>query len=96
MNQKNGNSLHRHGTAMLRESLEIVAQIEAGKQVIGELAANTIKSEFKSAARARFDALQVGDSLQSFGICALVAKKNAKSVVTTTGSRWTLTELGAE
>ena len=44
--------------------------------------------------RALFDALKVGDSLECFGIAGVVAKKNAKSVVTELGSRYTLKELG--
>lgn len=46
--------------------------------------------------RALFDALKVGDSLECFGIEGVVAKKNAKSVVTGLGSRYSLKELGVE
>lgn len=46
--------------------------------------------------RALFDALKEGDSLECFDICGTVAKKNAKSVVTTLGTRYTLKQLGAE
>lgn len=46
--------------------------------------------------RELFDALKVGDSLECFGIGGVVAKKNAKSVVTELGSRYTLKELGIE
>lgn len=92
--QKNGNSLHRHGAAMLKKSLAVVAQMEASKHGIGEQAAQAISAAFKSKAQSKFDALQVGDSLQSFGICAVVAKKNAKSVTTTSGTRYSLKELG--
>lgn len=44
--------------------------------------------------RALFNALKVGDSLECFGIAGVVEKKNAKSVVTELGSRYTLKELG--
>ena len=43
-----------------------------------------------------FDALEVGDSLEHFGLAAVVAKKNAKSVRTTLGVTWTRKQLGAE
>ena len=92
--QKNGNSLHRHGAAMLKQSLAVVAQMEASKHGIGEQAAQAISDTFKRKTQSRFDALQVGDSLQPFGICAVVAKKNAKSVTTTSGTRYSLVELG--
>lgn len=42
---------------------------------------------------AAFDLLEVGDSLAAFGLSAVVAKKNRKSVITTSGSRWTRYEL---
>lgn len=92
--QKNGNSLYRHGAAMLNQSLTVVAQMEASRHGIGEQAAQAISASFKSKAQSRFDALQVGDSLQAFGVCAVVAKKNAKSVTTTSGTRYSLAELG--
>lgn len=40
-----------------------------------------------------FDSLQVGDNLEAFGLAAVVQKKNAKSVVTTLGVRWTRAQL---
>lgn len=54
-----------------------------------------VKSMRKSN-RELFDALKVGDSLECFGISGVAAKKNAKSIVTGLGSRYTLKELGIE
>jgi len=79
---------------MLKQSLEIVAQMEASRHGIGEQAAKAISATFKEKMQLRFDALQTGDSLTAFGICAIVAKKNAKSVTTTSGTRYSLVELG--
>ena len=93
--QSNGNSLYRHGVATLKSDLAIVAHMEANRPRLGEAGAKAISDSFKSRNQARFDALQVGDSMQAFGICAVVAKKNAKSVITTSGTRYTSVELGA-
>ena len=43
-----------------------------------------------------FDALEVGSSLQFWGIDGTVAKKNKKSIVTNMGNKYTLKELGGE
>lgn len=92
--QSNGNSLYRHGVATLKVGLAIVAQMEASRPVLGEDGAKALKGSLKSRNQARFDALKVGDSMDVFGICAVVAKKNAKSVVTTSGTKYTTFELG--
>lgn len=43
-----------------------------------------------------FDVLEVGDSMQALGIYATVAKKNKKSVITSTGCKYTLREIGGQ
>lgn len=92
--QSNGNSLYRHSVSVLKRDLEIVARIEASKPRLGERGAKMVSDAFKAKNMAMFDALNIGDSLQQFGICAIVAKKNAKSVITTSGTKYTLLELG--
>jgi len=92
---KRRNSFARQAQADMAEARQVRAEQEAAQPVQAE-AVETVaqRHERNRAARAeRFDALQAGDSLDSFGLSATVRKKNAKSVITDSGSRWTRKEL---
>jgi hypothetical protein len=84
------NSYYRRASAQLREAREIAASMERSERARSADGKEPERIRARLAARAEaFDALQVGDSLELFGVCAVVGKKNRKSVVTTTGTRWT-------
>ena len=97
------NSYARRAQQDIREAREGAKRYERAERdrIAAEnvAAGNTPSALFaaRRAARANaFDALQVGDSLEPFGLAAVVAKKNPKSVRTTLGVTWTRQQLGAE
>ena len=97
------NSYARRAQQDIREAREGAKRYERAERdrVAAEnvAAGNTPSALFaaRRAARANaFDALQVGDSLEPFGLAAVVAKKNPKSVRTTLGVTWTRKQMGVE
>lgn len=87
-------SYKREADKNTREAVQLSTQIKQGKidkMLSGD--GSYAKSK-KEQAIEMFNALRVGDSMQCFGISASVAKKNAKSVVTELGTKWTMKELG--
>jgi len=97
------NSYARRAQADLREAREGARRYLAAeheREAAEAIANGTTASDRVCRARDRaaiaFDALQAGDSLDHFGLAAVVAKKNRKSVVKTLGVRWTRKQLGAE
>ena len=97
------NSYARRAQQDIREAREGAKRYECAERdriAAENVAAGNTPSDRVAARRAAranaFDALQVGDSLEPFGLAAVVAKKNAKSVRTTLGVTWTRKQLGAE
>jgi hypothetical protein len=83
---------YRNGKKMMKESRDIVANIEAEKKEKHEAALPELKRKRELAREAKdarnealFDALKVGETLTVFNLPhILIKKKNKKSIITST------------
>lgn len=92
--------LARRQVTQAREAAQEHERNEAERHAAINEANGDTPSQRVARAKARraelFESLKAGDSLERFGLCATVARKNRKSVTTDMGVRWTRKDLGAE
>lgn len=87
-------SYAKKGREFLTEANQAKAEAdEAERAARRQMDAQRDRRAQQEFAEAVFDALREGDSLECFGVAAVVKRKNAKSVVTNMGTRWTKAEL---